>query len=252
MDEQPITDPAERLITILRRALDTAGNQTFLGMWRHTFADNGADVSTVYEWISLVQDLAVDVERGINAIPDIRHEVYLKFLPELRKILARENLQEAWAGHRIALEMIINALDFASERLQQHSPEPKLPQSELDALLTQAREMMDVLNKSTTIPRSLKLLLFDLVASIQRSIDEYRFRGIRSIRQQLFVVASLIQEHLPEFEQNKDTPEVRHFWRFLKKVDSVTAVALRVKELISSVAPMLGQALPALLEHVAR
>lgn len=251
MDEQPITDPAERLIEILRQALTTPVNQSFLTMWRHAFDEPQADVIKVYEWLSLVRQLVDDVERGIKAIPDIRHDVFLKFLPQLRSILSRENLGEAWQSHRVVLEMIINALEFASERLQHNSPEPKLPDSELESLRAQAREMLDALNSSTTIPRSLKLLLFDLVSSIERSINEYRFRGIRGVRQQLFVVASQIQEHLPEFEQNKEVPEVRSFWKFIKHVDSVSAVALRVKELITSVGPMLGQAV-ALIEQVAR
>lgn len=145
--------------------------------------------------------------------------------------------------------MIVNALEFCSERLQHYAPEPKLPESELDELRNQARKMLDALNESTTIPRSLKLVLFDLITSIERGINEYRFRGIRGLRQQLFVIASQIQEHLPEFEKNKNTPEMKTFWSFFKRIDSVTATALRVKELISSIAPLLGQALPPLLEH---
>src|SRR5207244_4489831 len=123
-----------------------------------------------------------------------------------------------------------------------------LPPSELDEIRKQATELIEKLESSETIPKKLKLILFDLLSSVQRSINEYRFRGIRGVRQELFVIASRIQEHLPEFEKAKNTSEVKGFFSLLKRIDSVTAAALHVKELISAVAPLLPL-VPAPLEH---
>jgi hypothetical protein len=145
--------------------------------------------------------------------------------------------------------MIINGLEFTSERLQAYSPEPDLPPSELEAIQKQTAELIKKLQSSETIPPRLKLIIFDLLNAVQRSIDQYSFKGIRGVRQELFIIASQIQEYFPDFEQAKNDPEVKGFFALLKKIDSVTAAALKVKELITSVAPLLPAIQPT-LQHL--
>jgi hypothetical protein len=243
------SDPAARLIAILETGLAHQHNSNYMQLWAHAFGVDAKDFVAVHRGLDRLRDLLDDVERAINQLPGIKHEQYLKTLPPLRLIISRSNLDQS-CGHDLAvLKMIINGLEFASERVQHYAPEPVLPQSELDALRHQADELLEALAKSETVPRNLRLILFDLIKAIQRSIDEYRFKGIRGVRQQLFVIASQIQEHLPEFEKNKDAKEVKGFWHFFKKVDSMTATALHIKELVGYVAPLLAPIVPALLGH---
>jgi hypothetical protein len=250
MNEPPATtDPAARLVAILQSALSTSSHQNYLQMWAGAFGVPGGTPVAILHQLDILRDLVDDVERAVLQIPDIRHEQYLKPLPQLREIISRANLQDPCAGELSTLKMIVNALEFSSERLQAYSPEPEIPISELDALQQQAAELLTTLEKSETIPKSLKLILFDLVSSVQRSISEYKFRGIRGVRRELFIIASQIQEHLPQFEKAKEAEEVKGFFKLLKRIDSVTSAALHVKELISSVAPLLPM-IPALLEHL--
>jgi hypothetical protein len=246
------TDPAARLIDILQLGLEkTAANQAFQNFWANALNVQPEDRVGLHRGLSLLRVLVDDIESGIRQIPDIRHEQYLKNLPLLRDLLSRINLGEGWSTETNVLRMIVNSLEFASERIQAYSPEAILPASELEGIRQQAAELLESLDKSTTLPRDLKLILFDLVKGILRSVDEYRFRGIRGVRRELFAVASVIQEHLPTFQQNKDAEEVRGFLKFLKRVDSVTSIALKVKELLGATAPFLNQ-LPALLENAMR
>lgn len=246
-----ITDPAARLIAILETAVTDQPNQSHKKLWARVFKVQDTNLIAIHRGLDCLRDLVDDVEREIEQIPDIKHEQYVKVLPPLRQIISKSNLDQACAPDIAVLQMIINGLEFASERLQHSAPEPLLPQSDLDALRQQAKELLKTLEKSETVPRKLKLILFDLIKAIQRSIDEYRFRGIRGVRRELFIVASQIQEHLPEFEAAKNAEEVKGFFKLLKKIDSVTAAALHIKELLSSAAPLLPM-IPALLEHTTR
>ena len=215
-------------------------------IWKKVFDLQGDDVIEVYHRLALLRDLTDDLERSIKQVPDIRHEQSFKVLPELRGIISRPNLGEGFDSHRAVLKMIMNALEFASERLQHVAPEPVLPKAELDSLRTQAELLLASLGESKGLPKSLRLILY-LISSRQFSeASMSMFCGIRGVREQLFVVASKIQEHMPEFEESQTNPEVVGFWRLFKNVDSVTAAILHVKELIGIAAPLL----PALVEHL--
>jgi hypothetical protein len=247
--EQETTDSAARLIAILRSGLTAPQGQPWLNFWATAFNLPAENILDIYRSLDLTRELTDDTEKAINEIPDIRHEQYLRPLAPVRGILSRPNIHEGWHSQRGVIEMAINGLEFASERLQAHSPEVDLPASELAEIGRQTAELIKTLGESQTIPKSLKLILFDLLSSVQRSINEYKFRGIRGVRRQLFVIASQIQENFSEFEKNKNEPEVKSFFTLLKRIDSVTAAALHVKELISAVAPLLPM-IPMLLEHV--
>ena len=69
------------------------------------------------------------------------------------------------------------------------------------------------------------------------------------MREQLFVIASQIEQHSDEFEKEKDAPEVKGFFTLFKRIDTVTAAMLHVGELISKV-PYLLPAIPVLLDHL--
>lgn len=251
MDTPPpptTTDSAARLIAILQTAVTTQSNQSHTRLWAGVFGVQDKNIIAIHRGLDCLRDLVDDVEREIQQIPDIKHDQYLKMLPPLREIISKSNLDQACAPDIPVLKMIINGLEFASERLQHNAPEPLLAENDLDALRQQARELLKTLEKSETVPRKLKLILFDLIKAIQRSIEEYRFRGIRGVRRELFIVASQIQEHLPEFEAAKNAEEVKGFFKLLKKIDSVTAAALHIKELLSFASPLLPM-IPALLGH---
>jgi hypothetical protein len=248
---ETVSDPAARLIAVLRTALQQAASTQFASMWAKTFGIADDDFVGIYYGLHRLNELCLEVERAIMQVPDIRHEQYLKALPRLKGVLARPNLQENWDQSRPILQMVCDALEFSSERLQAYAPEPVIVQSDLEELRTQASALLDLLTKSSGIPHSLRLLLFDIVKALLRSIDEYHFRGIRGVRRELFVVASQIQENLSQFEANKDTKEVATFFSFFKKLDSITSSALKIKELVGAVAPLLTQMVP-LLEHAIR
>ncbi len=244
------TDPAARLITILEAAVQTRAHTSYLQFWANAFGLDAKDVPAIYHNLALLQQLVDDVETGIKKAPHItRPEQYLEPLTQLRGIIAQPNLQAPWQRQRELVSMLINSLRFASERLQEYSPEPDLPPSELEAIHKQVADLIQRLHSSEKIPKALKLILFDLLNSVQRSIDEYRFRGIRGVREQLFLIASQIQQHSPEFEKAKDAPEVSDFFALLKKIDTLTAAALHVKELICVVAPLLP-AISTVVQHL--
>lgn len=246
----PTTDPAARLITVLEKAVRTSPQHSYLHFWATAFDIDAKDVLAIYHYLGLTQQLIDDVEAGIKKVPHIkRPDQYLQPLTQLRSIIAQPNLQGAWAQHREVVSMIINSLQFASERLQEYSPEPELAASELEAIQKQTTELINNLHSSETIPRALKLILFDLLNGVQRSINEYRFRGIRGVREQLFVIASQIQQHYGELDKAKDEPEVKGLFALLKKIDTVTGAALHVKELICVVAPILP-AIPPVVQHL--
>jgi hypothetical protein len=81
-------------MAILRAVLPTSANQMFLAMRRHAFREKKVDVTTVCEWIGLVQDF-VDVERGNEGSSNIRHDVIGSFLVK-RNLRQNRRLDEVF------------------------------------------------------------------------------------------------------------------------------------------------------------
>jgi hypothetical protein len=234
-----LTDPAARLITLLERGLEAPANAHYLTVWQGVFQLDKPDAVAIHHGLDMLRDLIDDVQRGIMQISDLRHETYLKPLEILRSILSRETLKEPWHPNRPAYELALNALEFCSDRLQANSPEEVIEQDELGAIRMQVEELLTQLKDSDSIPRKLRLLLFDLLEAIRRSIDEYLFRGTRGLRKQLFLTFAQLEEHTGELQMHKDTKEVSGFFRVLSKFDQLTSAALKVKQLASAAAPYL-------------
>ena len=237
MKEVTTTDPAARLIFLLSRGLSVPPHETYLILWQKVFGIPNPNILEIHHRLDLLRDMINEVERGIMQIPDIKQNVFLKPLPALQEIISRINLQESWGQSKTVLEMSINGLEFCSERLQANNPETILKQQELDEIRKQVEDLIAQLKSSESIPRKLKYVLFDLLEAIRRSIDEYLFRGTRGLRKELFVIIAQLQENWDVIAENNEKDEVKGFFKIISRIDRATAAAMRVKELVSGVAP---------------
>src|ERR1051326_2544974 len=148
MTTQSVTDPAARAVKILQLALQTQAQRSFLHFWANAFAVDPKNVVEIYYNLGLFRDLVEDIERAIKQVPDSRHDQSLKVIAQLRSTISQPNLQASWHQHRQVFEIIITGLEFVSERLQAHSPEPDLPTSELEALKEQTTQLIKQLESS--------------------------------------------------------------------------------------------------------
>ncbi len=149
------------------------------------------------------------------------------------------NLQESWTPYKPVFEMAVNGLEFCAERLQANSPETVIEPGKLDEIREQVEKLLAKVKSSGTLPVKLRYAMFDLLVALRRAIDEYQIRGTHGLRREMFLMVAQLEENWELVVKNQDDEEVKGFFKILRQVDKVTAVAARVKELVAPAAPYL-------------
>jgi hypothetical protein len=129
-------------------------------------------------------------------------------------------------------EEVLTTIQFCSEKLSKVAPEGPLSVEDLASISDQVNRLGEQLG-SSDLNKQLRIILLDLVESMRQAIAEFRVRGPKGLRQELFHILERLQRALPLLEKNKDTPEVRTLWDVLGKFDTVTSLAANAPTIIA-------------------
>jgi hypothetical protein len=123
-------------------------------------------------------------------------------------------------------------LQFCSERLSKTCPERIPSQQDLNDLVGDISELAQKLEKAD-INKVLKTTLSELLESMRQAIAEYKIRGGRGLRQELFYILERLQRTIPALQENKDAPEVRSFWTIVERYDTLTSICVNAPAVIA-------------------
>ncbi len=241
------TNPAGRLYNVLLQAVQASNKNKSVGIrrkqdviWAEVFDIKSPplterDTSTVgiYYHLALLRQLLDESERKIKTVPDISHDVYLRDFLRIREALSPANLNGDWSEHLIN-HSSLTSLEFCSELLSRLRPEQIPSDEQLRELRDDVSSLMERILTENLDPE-LKLVLLDLLESMNRAISEYRFRGGQGLRQELFLILGRLQEHFSAFHQHSKNPVVESFWGIITRYDALTSFCLNVPQVLSGV-----------------
>lgn len=229
---------AARVYRILLELKSLPNNTPMLEAWAKVFGVDPTNATTVYSNLVRLTDTLAEVERDIR-LQDVDHDIFLQYFPKIRSLLSHPSLQVHLNQHAPLLrEEVLTTLQFCSEKLSKAAPEGTVSKEDLGAINEQIDHLAESLVGSD-LNNQLKAVLLDLVESMRQAIAEFRVRGPRGLRQELFYILERLQRALPLLEQNKDAPEVRSLWNVLAKFDTVTSLAVNAPTIITGFQKML-------------
>lgn len=257
-------DPAARLIELLSPALiPHMGDETpqpgtglalrdktgsFLLRLNENSGIKRLDRFESLRLLAMIVTLCDDAESQVRRLLHPDEPILLAPIVALRSILGRDFPNASLSKTLPGIQEVVKELKFVSASLRYVGTEPPLPANTLDSLKAEVEELISVIKVCNDIPKSLQVILFDLLDSLRRSIDAYPVKGIRGVRRTLFVTASELQENAREVAAYKDVPVVQKTITLWEKFDKTTASALNVTELMNKIVPLI----PAIADAVGK
>ena len=237
------SNSAKRVYALLREAKRANSNVLVRGVWAAVFEIDAENIPLIYaRLVRLDQELG-DTEKQIQSF-ESDCSLYLRHFSTLHGVVSPKNLDAHWGPTQDTLsEQALESLEFCSSVLDKKAPEKQLPDDDLDILRNQIREIVDLIANSS-LPNSAKQILADIARSLQDALHEYRIRGVRGLREELYAVFARLERNMPAIAPEKDDSVVGRIFEYLKLWQVTTSAYLNTSQLAGSI-------LPALLERVA-
>lgn len=234
-------NPAGRLYAILAEAKTQSSSRTFKEVWSTVFGVPLHDMPGIFYRLVLLQDLTTEVERKIREF-ETNHEVFLEHLPKVRSLLNVTNFDIGWShGITILSEGVLVTLQFCSALLDKHCPEKTISDTDLKDISSEIDALFSSISTSD-LKKSLKALLLDLLESMRRAIVEYRIRGARGLRENLFSILECISRRFDIVREAERDPQVKGFWLLLTKYDTLASLYVNAPQILAGFSKLLPPA----------
>ena len=236
----PVTDnPAERLLAILTEAKKIEIHHVNEVLAKQ-FGYNPNDKVSFYRTLGYLNELLDQVELRIRQIPGIKHELFLRDIPAIRSVITPGALQESWPQISQPLKQgALTCLDFCADALSQNHQEAKIENADIVKIKARISSLYKSISESDLDP-DLKSVVFDLLTTIQTSIDNYKIKGADGLKRSLVYASGLIKLHQDRLRADKDKPVLVEVSEFVNNVAIIVTAAYNMKELAVGVGGLLG------------
>lgn len=225
-------NPARRLYKLLVEAKQLNDALTVRQAWAKVFHLEDESLPAIFYNLVLLQQLVSEVEDAVQGL-DVDHTLFLQHMPQIKQILSLPNFDSDWGRAKKPLtEAALVSLQFCSERLSRGFPEKAPHEDEIQSIKEEVDQLYERIISSTLKP-SVRSVLLEMVEAMRRAISEYRIRGMKGLRQELFSILERFQRNFDLLKENRNEPEVSMFWKVLGKYDTLTSVYLNTPQIIA-------------------
>jgi hypothetical protein len=234
-------NPAGRLYDILSEALPSRSNKSIRETWANVFGIDPAATGDLLHLMAQLIELLRASRQRIEQVDGVDRDLYFQPIQNLEKAFASLNLDAQWNDF---VNKVDNAtmvgLAFCSDTLSQRHTEEVIQKEVLDDLLNDVETLVETVVASD-LDMALKTVLTENLENIRRAILEYRIRGAEGLLRALEMSVGALLRHRDDFREKSDSDSVSGFWKFLGKLDRITGIAVKTKQLFGpAVAQLLG------------
>ena len=217
---------ARRLYEVLRNAKSHSGGDEKMVVWADALKINGAAARKIIEDVFHLGDALKEMEETVARLaPD--KKLYLRHVPSLRGVFDGSKLSGSWDGTRNLLtEETLQSLEFCATLIDEKEPEAEVPKADLDDLINQAAELLNQIATSDDLKPAAKGILTDLAQSLQTALNQYRVKGIKGLRAELFEVMRRLDAEYNSVPAKEESPVVAKVYAFIQKYQVVTSAVM--------------------------
>lgn len=234
-------NPASRLLAILVAARTGKGDDRMLEVWASVLGVESADPMKVARHLTVLADTVDEVERLIQAQPDLNSAPFLSGFPVIRDAISPIHLgsKRDVTIHSHITPDVLARLEFCDERLVRVSPEDLISKEDLAEIATAANELVELVARTVEDPH-LRLALLDALEQVRLAISAYRAGGATRLRRTVAQFAGILHGQRDELrrEKTKNADVFERLGLWLNRVDSLASKATNVYNVFRR--PVLG------------
>jgi hypothetical protein len=179
-----------------------------------------------------LQELVEEVPRRINSIAGINKELLLRRYSKIEEATQINNLNDSWINYRQHLdEATMTNLAFCAEELSRYETEKPIDQETLVNLDREINELINKIHNEEFLDPILKTILLDQLTIILRSIQEYRIRGAKGLRESLAYFYGMFFFNHKLLNKEKDRNIIKETLGWIWKVTNIILSAYNLTEI---------------------
>ncbi len=236
-----LDNPAARLLAILEKGLEHRNEANCRMVWCQLLQVERTDHATLMGRIGKVMALSIDIVESLNAIGDIKVERYLHWVKPIENAFIKNDLNGQWGGFRGQInDHVINYLSMTSDLLSHKQPEPVLPKSSLDSILSDARGLIDEVRDSD-IPTQVKNFMIKQLHKVCLAVEEHSISGSESVSSTVESAFGYGVLHAEAVELAKTNTTAKKFWQSIANIALVVSISTGVQQLAPPIMKLLPE-----------
>lgn len=248
----PKTNPATRLLLLLRDALQAQNSERANVVWGRILGCDPDDEILLLSRLESLQGLWIETVSAVHQHTDDQNRgLYTRSFEPIRRAISALNLSAGWEQyHRYLTPEVLLGLEHVADHLRRvgYVDEQRLQgvDEKLSALDRDVAALVNDVQNSAFEP-PLRQYLLDGLEAIRRGIAEYRIRGaegldkaLRASLGSLFYVGTELQDKgQGEGDRDSNLEILRRWVTTLKEAGEVVQLALKVPQVLAKLLPYL-------------
>ncbi|MBI5892781.1 MAG: hypothetical protein HZB79_03860 [Deltaproteobacteria bacterium] len=178
-------NPAGRLYAILNEAKNMSHNISTRDVWLKVFKIESKSQTELFRTLTSLQELMDEIKEQLNEADDINKDLYIKYLPNIERVIRVTNLDTSWNSYRESLsDVAMYNLAHCAEILSSRYGESTIEEQELFKLKDEIDTLYEIV-RTGSLNKELKIIILDQLEIIRRAIHEYRIRGAKGLHKAL-------------------------------------------------------------------
>lgn len=235
-------NPAGRFDRLISKAAQLRVNTPSLRAWANVLeVPEDAVSSELILKIGYALALPNAIETAVRGVPDINHDLFLKWMPRAVASFQNFNLQADWnnfIGHYTP--EVRYGIEMCADMLSSRASEKELNEELLGQIAGDVDSLLDELLRST-LSDEIRNFLVRHLSSIRAGIAEYWLRGAGPLQTEVYALIGETRLHPERYSEVRKENLGGKFWELMGKM----AVALEVLNGLSQLAQVVQPALPA-------
>lgn len=166
------------------------------------------------------------IKAEIEQLPNIDHQLHLKWLPSVETSFSLLNFQIPWKQFIERFDgEVIYGIQVCGDALSRNRPEKVADPKLLEGLLKKIIELLAELEKAELSPET-RAFMFEHLLLVKNACEEYQIRGIKPLEAEVERLTGALALSPWVWIQSRDSSFGRKFWAAMGNLALVTTIVV--------------------------
>lgn len=237
-----LANPASRLHRLLKEGKRVSSDGNAFTTWASIFDISPDEKAEVLRKLGGVFELPSEIRVEVKELEGVNHDLLLEWLPVVEDAFARINLSSKWSRFIDKIDdTVLYGLKLCDDQLSRNRDRVSVEPSELVEILEEVRELFDSVVASD-LDKELRHFILDHLKSIEEAIQDFQIRGPASVEKALHETVGAAYMKPDLSRRIQETEEGNRFWKVIRHIAVVLAIASYSIDIGEAVVPLLPEA----------
>jgi len=238
---ETLNNPAARFHSLLRIGQSQKKEEQCAKVWGNILNVPIGDSPLLLRRIGHVMELPSLIATEIRDLPNVNHDIYLKWLPRVNASIGMMNFQNPWKTFidRFDAE-ILYGIEICADTLHRSCPEKIISESTLKELSDKVTKLQEDLSNEG-IPTSVAHFIMERLEEIRLALEEYSYRGSAPLERALENTVGKVVISPNIYQECQSSSYGKKFWElmgYLAITMTITTGAIQIgKDTVSLLPP---------------